>query len=766
MRSWIRRLVGAAFRVVLLSIPLLSHAWGDAQIRSGWPATVGHSDLFSIVEAEVQIVDLYGDGSRRVVSSKSGACIDGANCSGLGVVTILRPDGIVESTLPVPNHGHHQIPTFIDVDDDGAYELVLIGVGAIYVFRPNGSVVWGHEQDLGDPDYQQFAPLLNSIAELDGDGEPWVITLAGARECQNCPVSKRIYAWNRIGLLRPGFPQLVPPQTFPGGLLGPNDTYAPPSIIDIDGDDKPEILFGNTYGDIFCYGRSGQPCAGYPVRLWDQATSLSQNFAFSPPAAVDSPTLGRRLVVPDTRRKELYSMSTSCEIAPPFPVALPNWIGYGGLAIGEIDGSAWAFVPGFQQQSLLSVEDGSSYLGWPVTLPTPQGHSRPAIGNIGSASGLAFVLSGPGVINGQYNDGKTYISALDLTGEVVAGFPFEIDEELFPWAIALDTLDGVHTTICGTAGSFEDGFTEVLCIDTDQPWDRGNVHWGNYAFDLQHTSRWRRLYQIDRARSCLSVPATEVPSEPGTPIEVTVCPIGKNGLPLGPDQSIRFARNPVFGKFSGPVRYDPSSGSYSRSYLPPGGPDGASVEFKVFVNEELHSEKPILRVRGRPRIDRVTPSALPIRTQASTVSLTGAEFDRVARVESPTPGLSVASWNSAGFASMTVELRTLAGVVPGWAKLRAIGIDGRASNEADVFLYLPGETTILGKKTSTGAGEFEWFGGNPSGPVTWRLERSGSPQFPASATTTVYIGSLNRATDPTPAPASAPGVFFYRVLTD
>jgi hypothetical protein len=215
----------------------------------------------------------------------------------------------------------------------------------------------------------------------------------------------------------------------------------------------------------------------------------------------------------------------------------------------------------------------------------------------------------------------------------------------------------------------------------------------------------------------------------------------------------------VLGHFEGRVRYDPVTGNYSRTFVPPVQVEGADIEFRVLVNDELDDTMPVVRLRGRPRIDAASLGSLARGGVNRVVELSGIDFSSTPTVRATTSDVLVMKFRVLEPNRVEATIRAPSTARVGWSGLQVVSSDGRVSNAWPLFVFDSAETTIVATEASDGSGSaaLEWFGGAPPGPPGWRLERSGRADF--SSVTTLYVGGARGFSDPAP----ASDVWFYRV---
>lgn len=702
-----------------------------ASTRPGWPVSYSTPGAASLARPNVQFVDVDGDGTRELVL----AWFAYRAPDYTGSIEILSGSGKV--IRRIDRVGIHHYPTFFDREDDGQLEIAAGRTNGISVFGLGGMLEWEHNYAEGDPVLDGLIDIHPSVGFFDDDGEPSIVASSS---------NSRVYMWTKNGTLRPGFPFV------PDGF-GP--FWEPPSVVDLDEDGKDEALFGGANGYIHCYDAAAISCDGWPYVY--RPGAWNYRFDLGAPISYRHNDGRIRLFAISGRSVELPAIHNLDERGALVGAGLivDPGVGFGNdsFSLFESNRDLLAAIGGTTNDHVLSVETGNFSSGWPA-ITSKDSQCHPAIANLGTGSE-------PGILFAGFSSSTSTdrIEARTLTGTLLPGIARSLSNGWSIDTVAIGTFDGVETTVCWTVGADSGGTGVVDCFDLGVPWNRRDVQWGNASFDWRHTSFFRRLGQISRPLTSLAPALVEAAADSGVAFDVTVCPRDAAGLPLGRDQEIRFARRPVVGQFGGPIREDLPSGCWSRRFVGPADGMPADVEFRVFVNDELDDDRPIVRFRRRPSIVSVQPIGVPRAGPGFPIDLevVVTEGDLVTGVESTTPNLVVdveeqvgkLRWRAAVFAPLSAEL--------GWSGLRLTSRIGPGANVAPVFVYDPAELTLVAREPTAGTIRLDWFDGTPIPPFT--LERSPDPLFPPGSTTVVSSGSSMTASEPLP----AGGVVFYRV---
>lgn len=216
--------------------------------------------------------DLDGDGADElVVTSDDGAVharrIDGSELPGFPLRTPPAPYWNERSRtamadgIPAPGSASGVgAPAIADMDGDGAVELVVTDFdGGVHVWRADGTPLASvrtderfSRQEATDRFNRTKRGILASpaLGDLDGDGDLEVVVAA---------MDRHVYAWHHDGAEVPGFPVLlvdpskveaVDPVTHQVTFTGASkvgqggELIATPTLVDLDGDDRVEIVVG------------------------------------------------------------------------------------------------------------------------------------------------------------------------------------------------------------------------------------------------------------------------------------------------------------------------------------------------------------------------------------------------------------------------------------------------------------------------------------------------------------------------------------------
>ena len=197
-------------------------------------------------------------------------------------------------------------PVVTDLDGDGRDEVILATAdGTIRILRWDGTgmreqrVLVDAGRPLGpmdadkrpDPGTPRETLIREpAVGDILGRGEPAIV--AASRD-------GKVYAWNARGERLRGFPVSVRPAAArapaPGEVLE-TGILSKPVLADLDGKRGKEIIVTALDGSVYAWRGDGKPLAGFPVNVVDPRTGLRSKLV-STPAVGDIDGDGRPEIV-------------------------------------------------------------------------------------------------------------------------------------------------------------------------------------------------------------------------------------------------------------------------------------------------------------------------------------------------------------------------------------------------------------------------------------------------------------------------------------
>lgn len=290
----------------------------------GWPVV-----LESATSASATVDFLDADGTRA-------ALIPDGNIFGTeigGKVHALAPRGDELPGWPsfVGGFGFASA-SLVDIDGDGRLETFVGGKTEYFGLTHDGQVLPGWPVSAtANPEFSEVqAPC--AIGDLNGDG---TFEIVGAN------LDGEVSVWGQGGSLRPGWPVQLPSVLRDGRQTIPPGVSRSPSLGDLDGDGKLEILVGSRTGLLHVFRHDGTDFPGFPFdfNLFNMGKILSSTPAL---ADVDSDGLleiimGSRGNRPGEAQRRLFVIRADGTLQPGYPVLVSDQIPE-GVVVADLDG--------------------------------------------------------------------------------------------------------------------------------------------------------------------------------------------------------------------------------------------------------------------------------------------------------------------------------------------------------------------------------------------------------------------------------------------
>ena len=233
----------AEFSSEIYPSPAAADMDGDGRVEIVVPLSDGTIDLIG-PEGEREVV--WKVSKERFIASPAIADLDGDGFPDVIIPSRKNIHAISHSgeelwKFAPPDGCGYASPIVSDFNGDGSIEVVFSsGEGNVYMMNDPGEVIWMNRTST--------TVCGLSAGDLDGDGSPEIAALNEVGE---------ICVWKADGELMDGFPVQLEDRS-----------YTIPLILDLDGDQKPELLLGAVRGDIgLIYGleSNGKLISGFPL---------------------------------------------------------------------------------------------------------------------------------------------------------------------------------------------------------------------------------------------------------------------------------------------------------------------------------------------------------------------------------------------------------------------------------------------------------------------------------------------------------------------
>jgi hypothetical protein len=344
--------------------------------------------------------------------------------------------------------GFFSSPALADLDADNIMEIVVgSDRGLIYAWNHDGSSVPGFPVDLNDPIWSSPTVLAGPLIAVGGHTHMFVLTADGG----NAPGwPQPLHGWAdataaaderllTITSLTPGDPSQgwLSAWTLGGELL-PNsplelslDSDSSPALVDIDGDGRKWIVFGDDAGDLHVVDTRGHERAGFPVHTLGVLTG---------PTPTPHPPGGN-----------IHSIEASPAVAD------LDGDGHLEIAVGSWDGRMYVWD-----------DAGRSLPGWPIQ-----------VGDQIISSAALVDLDGDDRLDLVIGSKDSYLYGWTLEGQLLPGFPRHLGAHVFssPWVGDLEG-DGRADIVVGA----DNGIHLLRSVGP-----LGRRAWPMFHRDPQHT---------------------------------------------------------------------------------------------------------------------------------------------------------------------------------------------------------------------------------------------------------------------------------------
>ena len=318
------------------------------KLLPGWPAPV-----VDRCENTPFCSDIDGDAQPEIiVTAKAGP--------DLMNVYIFDKDGKAKCNTPWKLKGSADLGTsaaVYDLDGDGQKEIIITGTvipvngantGIVYVLRKDGGSVPGWPQYVlpeGGGSQWLSTPVVSDINQ-DNNQELIIASVSG-----------KVYAWQANG---------SPVKGWPVSAVEGDVFYVTPSIGDLDGDGKPEVVIGSCNnaqsGYLYAWKGNGEALMGFPVNLKSNIQSVAVIGDLSGNGT-------KQIVVGTNLGNKVWAVNSVGETYPFWPTETKGWMCNNPI-LADINGDKkLETVIGCRDALLYSfTHEGATVPGFPLEL--------------------------------------------------------------------------------------------------------------------------------------------------------------------------------------------------------------------------------------------------------------------------------------------------------------------------------------------------------------------------------------------------------------
>jgi hypothetical protein len=414
---------------------------------AGWPLGVDVSTT-----SPTAVGDIDGDGDLELVAASWHLCawhhdgeevVDGDN------------DAQTWGVLAAMGEQFNAAVTLANLDNSPGFEIIAadLGTDRVYCIDHTGNPIPGWPR-TGEDQFRA-AP---AAGDLNGDGLVEIVAV---------DIRGVVYAWNRDGTeFRDGDDNPATDGVFyrtPAAVYH----YQTPTLCDIDGDYKHDIVLGTRVDSIYVLAGDSTACVGgWPFGMdGESAGSIIAG-------DVDGDGDVELLAQSKGSYGRVYLLNRDGTVVDGWPrtVALRDVFFTSSPAFADFndDGRLEAVVYGFNSyESRLYIFDheGNDYPGWPQIVSETYSEASPVIGD----------LDGDGSLDIVFGDETRFIHAFDVLGHELDGFPVTTNDAVrgAPFITDIDQDGDVDLAVMGWDMS-------VYVWDLDSAYDPATVPWPTY----------------------------------------------------------------------------------------------------------------------------------------------------------------------------------------------------------------------------------------------------------------------------------------------
>ncbi len=484
---------------VHLSVYLKNHSWMDA---SDVHATLSAGPGVTINSATANFGSIESKKTGKNLSDFTLTVTESAHKTIPITVKIQAAGGYTNTVTfdlsvnnPVPKLPGFPVPSFssfrasprvADIDNDGFLDIITVTEdGEINVFDRHGTPLPGWPRHVGHRNHMHSVLILSSpaVADIDGDGTLEIIVVDQMTEVDYINPNKpekgtqerklgRVHVFKNDGSDFGGsWPYSSNNNFVPTGEPVMDSGFrAAPTIADVTGNGKLEIIAANYQNLVLVFDYMGNVLPGWPVNLGTDIFASASVYDYTGDGKMEI-LIATKADVDPLDSGAIFLFDSTGKLLPGFPIPAPNQV-YSVPALADLDGDEVPeIIYGFGDYSnelgpkgVMAMDMRSMPLeGWPVTIPNSI-YGAVALGDLNNDGYPEIVIATQ----------KTEVYAFSRTGTILPGFPVTLstnpDETIFssPIIADLDNDGKPEILVSSEVGYRQNAYLYILKADGSQ----------------------------------------------------------------------------------------------------------------------------------------------------------------------------------------------------------------------------------------------------------------------------------------------------------
>lgn len=377
-------------------------------------------------------------------------------------------------------------PRVADIDNDGFLDIVTVTEdGEINVISRDGTPLPGWPRHVGHRNHMHTVLILSApaVADIDGDGTLEIIVVDQMTEVDYINPNKpdkgtqerklgRIHVFKNDGSDFGGsWPYSTNDNFVPTGQPVVDSGFrAAPTIADVTGDGKLEIIAANYQNQVLVFDYMGSVLPGWPVDLGTDIFASASVYDYTGDGKMEI-LIATKADVDPLDNGTIFLFDATGKQLPGFPIAAPNQV-YSVPALADLDGDGIPeIIYGFGDynnalgpKGVMVMDMRSQPLeGWPVTVPNSI-YGAVALGDLDNDGYPEIVIATQ----------KSELFAFSREGKNMPGFPVTVssnpNETIFssPIIADLDNDGKPEILVSSEIGFRQDAFLYIFKANGSQ----------------------------------------------------------------------------------------------------------------------------------------------------------------------------------------------------------------------------------------------------------------------------------------------------------